>query len=111
ISTRSASSRTSGSTMSVPGSTGPWREWSRLTATGWRAVDALHRLRQSRKKRAAPEGAAEFREETPRKGGGMQSRARNAVLQQYARHPTSLQASLNGSQKEIMAEKLIFLAK
>jgi hypothetical protein len=73
-------------------------------------VDAPQRLRQSRKK-AAPEGAAEFREETPRKGGGMQSKARNAALQQYARPLVSLQASLNNSQKEFMAEKLHFSAK
>jgi hypothetical protein len=33
---------------------------------------------------AAPEGAAKFREETPRKGGGFAVEDRNTALQQYA---------------------------
>ncbi len=35
------------------------------------------------KRKAAPEGAAKFREETPRKGRGFAEKVRNAALQQY----------------------------
>jgi hypothetical protein len=37
-------------------------------------------------------GAAKFREETPRKGGGFAIGDRNTALQQYAEKPIGLQA-------------------
>jgi hypothetical protein len=44
-----------------------------------------------RKKMAAPTGAAKFREETPRKGGGFAIKDRNTALQQYAEKTIGLQ--------------------
>jgi hypothetical protein len=41
---------------------------------------------------AAPGGAAKFREETPRKGGGFAVKDRNTALQQYAQKPGFRQA-------------------
>jgi hypothetical protein len=41
-------------------------------------------LRQAKKIGRSFKGAAKFREETPRKGGGFAVRDRNAALQQYA---------------------------
>jgi hypothetical protein len=48
--------------------------------------------KRSAKKLAAPEGAAKFREETPRKGGGFVTRDHNAALQQYAKFVAGWQA-------------------
>jgi hypothetical protein len=43
-------------------------------------------------KNGRPEGAAKFREETPRKGGGFVTRDHNAALQQYAKFVAGWQA-------------------
>jgi len=48
--------------------------------------------RKISKKKAAPKGAAKFREETPRKGHGIAIKDRDTALQQYARMKPKSQA-------------------
>jgi hypothetical protein len=51
-----------------------------------------HGVGRRAKKKAAPKGAAKFREETPRKGSGMAIEDRDTALQQYARPLSKPQA-------------------
>ena len=50
--------------------------------------------------------AAKFREETPRKGGGIAIRERNAALQQYAGNPICMQGAKTGYFRQNAAEIL-----
>jgi hypothetical protein len=57
-------------------------------------------------KKAAPEGAAKFREETPRKGGGIPKEDfRNAALQQYGGSPAAMQQKNRRNFSRIMLYK------
>jgi hypothetical protein len=51
-------------------------------------------------------GAAKFREETPRKGGGFAIKDRNTALQQYADVPTCLQGATYNNSRQNAAESL-----
>jgi hypothetical protein len=68
-------------------------------------------LRQSRKKGPLPKERPSSGRKRPGRAAASQSEARNAALQQYAFPIGLLQAPLNNSQKEFMAEKLCFSAK
>ncbi|HYS44827.1 MAG TPA: hypothetical protein VEM35_00225, partial [Rhizomicrobium sp.] len=50
--------------------------------------------------------AAKFREETPRKGGGLAIEDRDTALQQYAEVPTCLQDTKYNSSRQNAAERL-----
>jgi hypothetical protein len=63
------------------------------TPVNRKAAETLpHSLVYGTRKKAAPKGAAKFREETPRKGHGMAIKDRDAALQQYARTKPKSQA-------------------
>jgi hypothetical protein len=51
-------------------------------------------------------GAAKFREETPRKGGGLAIKDRDTALQQYADLPTRLQGTKYNNSRQNAAETL-----
>jgi hypothetical protein len=63
----------------------------RSVAAACRRGDAARPKRLGQKKWPL-RGAAKFREETPRKGGGFAIKDRNTALQQYEEMPLSLQA-------------------
>jgi hypothetical protein len=50
--------------------------------------------------------AAKFREETPRKGGGLAIEDRDTALQQYADDPTCLQGTKYDNSRQNAAESL-----
>jgi hypothetical protein len=61
---------------------------------------------RSTNKKAAPEGAAKFREETPRKGGGFAIKDRDTALQQYAEVGLCLQGTKYNNSRQNAAETL-----
>ena len=70
-----------------------------------RLRDALRTQKTSQKKWPLRR-AAKFREETPRKGGGLAIKDRDTALQQYADVPTCLQGTKYNSSRQNAAESL-----
>ena len=62
--------------------------------------------RASRQKKGPLRRAAKFREETPRKGGGIAIRERNAALQQYDGTSVFVQGAKQGYFRQNAAETL-----
>jgi len=62
--------------------------------------------RASRQKKWPLRGAAKFREETPRKGGGFAIEDRNTALQQYAGTGLCLQVAMYNDSRQNAAESL-----
>jgi hypothetical protein len=70
-----------------------------------RPCDALRTQKTSQKKWPLRR-AAKFREETPRKGGGLAIEDRDTALQQYADVPTCLQGTKYNDSRQNAAESL-----
>src|SRR5271156_2349331 len=62
--------------------------------------------KRPREKKWPLRGAAKFREETPRKGGGLAIKDRDTALQQYGEKPFSVQAQKHIFRKIFTAETL-----